>query len=672
MMRRAFEADFIFQVQGYSDELRVLGFRGAEGISEPFQYNLELAARDAGIDFGAIVGKTASLHIYGEVGERYVNGIVTRLVQAGVGNRYTVYHAEMMPAVWLLSMRYKSRIFQEMSAQDIIKQVFQDAGIQSNAYRFALQGTHNPREYCVQYRESDLDFISRLMEEEGIFYFFEHSDEKHVMVIADNSGVHVPIESPDTIVFNEPSGMVAEKEHVYEYRFTQQIRSGAVVLRDFNYERPTLDLEVSSTSGADGKLLEIYDYPGGYLDQNVGSVLTQLRLEATRSNRQVGSGRSVCRRFIPGYRFTLELHPRSDFNQEYLITRVSSSGAQPLGEDASGPGFHYSNAFECIPFSVPYRPARKTPKPVVRGVQSAFVVGPRGEEIYTDEHGRVKVQFHWDREGQMDENSSCWMRVSQGWAGMGWGAIFIPRIGQEVIVDFLEGDPDRPIITGRVYNGDHPVPYGLPKDKTKSTIKSDSSPGGGGSNEFRFEDSKGKEEVYLHAQKDWTIVIENDKNQRVGHDETLNVGNNRTKSVGNDQKETIGHDKTIKVTHNHNETIGNDMTIDVGKNLNETIGNNMTLRVSQNLNETIGNNMTLHVGQNLNEDVGGNHSEQVKKDYSLKAKRITLQADDQIVLKTGSAQIVMKNNGNIQIIGNQLQIKGSGNVTIKGSKIAEN
>jgi type VI secretion system secreted protein VgrG len=469
LIRRALEADFTFNVEDYTDELRVLRFNNVEGISEPFRYNLKLAAQDPEIDYGTIVGKSACLTVYGETGERYFNGIVTRLIQGAIGSRFTVYHAELMPKIWLLTMRHGCRIFQNKTVQEIITQIFQDAEIESDRYRFALQGTHNSREYCVQYRESEFNFMSRLMEEEGIFYFFEHDEDKHVMVIADSSAIHTPIESPD-IVFNEPSNMVQDKESIFQYRFYRQARPGSTSLRDFNYERPTMGLDVMALSGAGDESFEIYDYPGLYQDQGTGADIAQMRLESLRSNLEVGSGQSVCRRFMPGYRFRMTRHARTSFNQEYLITRLTSSGAQPLGEDsAGGEGLQYSNDFECIPFSVPYRPLRKTPKPIVEGVQTAIVVGPSGDDIYFDDLGRVKVQFHWDRENQNDENSSCWIRASDGYAGQNHGIQFTPLIGDEVIVDFLEGDPDRPIIIGRVYNGDN-IPHLEPQNKVQNQI----------------------------------------------------------------------------------------------------------------------------------------------------------------------------------------------------------
>lgn len=708
VLRRASVADFLFTAQEYDDELRVLQFNGTEAMSEPFRYSFRLAAQDSEIDFDTIIGKTACLTISGEVGDRYVHGMVNKLTQAGTGSRYTIYNLELVPSIWLLTMRYDCRIFQDMNVRDIINQVLTDAGIVSDSFRFELNGTHNNREYCVQYRETDLNFISRLMEEEGIFYFFEHNEDSHVLVMADNASVFTRIEPEDsaTIPFNEASGMVPNQESIYGFRFSQQIRTSTVSLQDFYFEQPTSGLSVMALSGEESpayeEKLEIYDYPGEYTDHQVGADLAQIRLDAIRTNRKSGFGQSTCRRFIPGYKYVLERYTRSDLNQEYLITRLTTSATQPLGEDSGDESSTYSNEFECIPSSIPFRPSRKAIKPMVEGVQTAMVTGPGGEEIYTDEYGRIKVQFHWDRKGQHDERSSCWIRVSQLWAGEGWGAIYIPRIGQEVIVDFLEGDPDRPIITGRVYNGDNATPYALPDDKTKSTIKSNSYKGGGGYNELRFEDIKGSEEVYVHAQKDMNEKIENNMSTNVGANQSLNVGNDRTKTVGHDQSETIKNNKTIQVDNDHTETINNNKTLNVGVNHTETIGSSMTISIGQNLTETVtlnysetvgvamelnvgaaysetigatktesvGASKEVDIGTDLSETVGGDYSEQVAKDYSLKAKKITIEADDQITIKTGQASITMKKNGDIKISGKKIEIEGMQDIKIKGMNIA--
>ena len=485
LIRRASEADFIFTVEECTEELRVLKFNGIEGISKPFRYTLKLAARDSELDFSTIVGKPAYLTINGETGERYVNGIITRLIQAGTGNRFTFYNVKLVPLIWLLKYKRDCRIFQNKTIQEIITQIFNDAGIGSDYYRFSLTGTHNAHEYCVQYRESSFNFISRLMEEEAMFYYFEHSEDMHVMVIADNSAIHTRLESP-TIVYNEPSSMVPDQECIYEYRFLQQIRPGVTSLRDFNYESPNLDLGVTLPGeelGEEEENLEIYDYPGDYQELDMGDELVSLRLEALRTNRQLGLGKSLCRRFIPGYRFTLDQYVRSGFNQEYLIINLKSIGEQPLGEDQVGEGFQYNNDFECIPYAVTYRPLRKTSKPIVEGVQTAIVVGPGGDDIYFDELARVKIQFHWDREGRNDENSSCWIRVSDGYAGQNHGIQFTPLVGDEVIVSFLEGDPDKPIITGRVYNGNNMPPLD-PAESIQNAIITPYN------NRMRFDDKK--------------------------------------------------------------------------------------------------------------------------------------------------------------------------------------
>lgn len=497
-------ADYTFKAGDYpSDKLKVVSFSGSEGVSELFRFSIELASSDAEVDFDAVVGQPALLTIRGPKSKRHVHGLISLFEQIGKDGKLTRYRAEVVPSVWMLSHRYDCRIFQNLSVPDIIKQVLTDAGISSDQRRFSLKRTYKEREYCVQYRESDLAFICRLMEQYGLFYFFEHGENSHTLVIGDDPVVHVPIPDPADL----PYGSAAEEEEtepeqVVEFRYNREIRPGAVMLRDFDFKKPRLNLgSDSQAQNGDGKL-EVYDYPGEYQEPEEGKDLAKVRLEELRTTRQVGLGRSQCRRLTPGYRFTLKEHPRSDLNREYLLIRVSHSGGQPqiLSPETSGSegeGQSYDNDFECIPSDVSFRPSRMTAKPVVQGPQTAVVVGPKGEEIYTDGHGRVKVQFHWDRQGKKDEKSSCWIRVSQLWAGAGWGAMFIPRIDQEVIVEFMEGDPDRPVVTGRVYNGDNTPPYELPAEKTKSTIKSNTSKGGGSANELLMEDSQGKTKVVL-------------------------------------------------------------------------------------------------------------------------------------------------------------------------------
>ncbi|HUU45249.1 MAG TPA: type VI secretion system tip protein TssI/VgrG [Acidobacteriota bacterium] len=715
------ESVLTFETDGYPGELRVLQLSGHEGISDLFSFRVDLATQDAEVDLDAVVGSRGQLGIHHADGTRFVYGIVSRIEQGTVGETFTSYYAELVPSVWLLTQRYQSRIFQTMTVRDIIEKVLAEAGVASDEFRFALQrSNYARRDYCVQYRETHWNFIARLMEEEGIFFFFEHADGKDVLVMADAADVHVPIDGTADVLFREPTGLVETEEFIFDFRFSQQIRPGAAALRDFNFEKPKVDLTKDDSASRDTEL-EVYDFPGIYTEDAVGTDLARLRLEALQARRQEAQGQSVCRRMIPGYMFTMQEHPRESFNIEHLITWVQHEGTQPLGQDEAGGRFHYGNTFRAIPADVPFRPTRTTPKPVVEGVQTAIVVGPSGEEIYTDKYGRVKVQFHWDREGVNDENSSCWIRVSQLWAGASWGAMFIPRLGHEVIVDFIEGDPDRPIITGRVYNADNMPPYGLDGEKTKSTVKSDSTKGGGGSNEYRFEDKKGSEEIYQHAQKDLTIATENDKNQTTGHDETLSIGNDRTKTVGNDEKsdignnrtETVGTDETITIGSNRTEKVGSNETITIGADRTENVGSNESITIGADRTENVGGNETITIGGKETESIGGDHSLtvgasqsvnigagqsiavgknisvtagssmslNVGKNYSVLAgASIVLKAGKDITIVCGGASMKLKSDGTIQISGKDIKLKASGKilakasgaVTLKGSKILEN
>ena len=727
VVRLKSEADYTFKAGTYGgDKLRVVRFAGTEAISQLFQFSIDLASLDEKIDFDALVGKAASLTIHGPTVKRYVNGVVSVFEQTGKEGKWTLYRVEVVPALWMLGHRYNCRIFQNQPIPDTIKQVLTGAGIPSDRMQLSLKKKYSPRDYCVQYRESDLAFISRLMEEYGLFYFFQHAEDKHVLVVGDDAVVHVPVpESPTLIYRVAGTAGVSDEEHIFAYRCARQIRTGTVTLRDYDFEKPRLNLKGEAQAKNDGKL-EAYDYPGEYDTSDEGNGLAKVRLEEIQAGRQIGMGHSDCRRFIPGYRFKLDQHPRPDLNKECLIVHVSHAGSQPqvLGADGAANGSDdamYQNQFECIHADVPFRAPRHTPRPVIQGPQTAIVVGPQGEEIYTDKYGRVKVQFHWDREGKQDEKSSCWLRVGQIAAGTGWGALFLPRIGQEVVVQFLEGDPDQPIVMGSVYNGDNPTPYPLPGSKTKSTIKSDSSKGGGGSNELRFEDAKGSEEVYLHGQKDLTVAIENNKNQTVGRDETLTVSNNRTKTVQVDESETIGANKTIQVSANHSESIGSNMTLTVGGNRTETVGmaDAETIALAKALtigavyqvsvggamNETIGGAKaeeiggakavvvgalsTEKVGVNKSIDAGGSITEKAGTDIGMTAgnninesagsnvnisagKNMVLNAGDQITIKSGSACITMKSNGDITIKGKNITIKADSDIVLKGQKILQN
>ena len=487
------------------DALLLAGFKGIEKISGLFSFGLNLLSENHNITFEDIIGKNVTVSIILADGDkRFFNGIISSFSQgrgggeAGGDPHFSHYAATMVPWLWLLKRTADSRIFQKLSVPDIVEKIFTEKEFLD--YKLPLNDSYDKRDYCVQYRETDFNFISRLLEEEGICYFFEHDEKKHTLILADASDKFKPCPKQESARYQISAGGWLEEDVITSLEKMQEIRPAKYSINDFNFEIPGTDMKVDvSTKQMLGPgEREIYDYPGLYTKKAQGERLTTIRMEEEETKITTITGSSDCRAFTSGYRFDLLEYFREDMNNKpYVMTSVNHGATEPVGGSGQESGQSYANSFTCIPFDVPYRPPRLTPKPVVEGAQTAIVVGPAGEEIYPDEHGRVKVQFHWDREGTNDENSSCWIRVSQVWAGAGWGAMHIPRIDQEVIVNFLEGDPDRPIITGRVYHGTNSPPYSLPDEKTKSTIKSNTSLGGGSANELLMEDLNGKTQVVL-------------------------------------------------------------------------------------------------------------------------------------------------------------------------------
>ena len=476
---------FIFEPEGADlPDFIVLEFSGHEGISQLTHFDIRLLARDQEIDFEAILNKRASLRIWSWEDDDYVrvyHGIISSFQQIDQSEGYASYHVTLVPCLWRLTLNYQSRIFQEMSVPDIIEQVLNDAEFQSGSdYRLALEGdyqplTDPPREFCVQYRETDFNFISRLMEEEGIFYFFEYGDSREMMVIADDPGAHPNTSPMAEIPYEVPSGLQApEYEYIHPLYYRVSVIPTDFMLRDFNYDTPQTDLTSSLMTFPEtqtGGFIQ-YDYPGHYGFSDRGSTLMNIRYEEREAERRILSGRSNCRSLCACHLFELSGHNREDLNDEsYLLTRIRHHGVQggPLATDVKT---SYNNEFECIPAPTsdcPYRPPRVTPKPRVHGTQTATVVGPSGEELYMDEKGRAKVEFHWDLRDQDNENSSCWVRVSHGYAGVDHGIEFPPLVDDEVVVAFSEGDPDKPIIVGRVYNGQNMPPL-KPEDRIQNII----------------------------------------------------------------------------------------------------------------------------------------------------------------------------------------------------------
>jgi type VI secretion system secreted protein VgrG len=500
-----------------------------------------------------------------------------------------------VPWTWLLTLFDDCRIFQNMSVPDIVQKVFTDRGFTDFANR--VTGTYPPREYCVQYRETDFNFISRLLEDEGIFYFFEHSVDKHTLVLADQPSAIVECPCQSSAAYDTTPGLWQDVDVVLSVRRTKQLRVGKITENDYDFTQPKTLLDANLSSDRKG---EFYEYPGKYTTLDDGSRYARIRLEEQEVKLLTLHAETNCRAFRAGFKFTLTGYFQEDANQEYALIAMHHKAANNTHISADlQESFEYRNILQAIPASAPYHPPRNARRPFVQGSQTAVVVGKSGEEIWVDQYGRVKVQFFWDRAGTMDENSSCFIRVAQLWAGKGWGAIFTPRIGQEVIVDFLEGDPDRPIITGRVYNADQTVPYALPGEQTKSTIKSYSSKGGSGFNEIRLEDKAGSEQVFFFGQKDQDIRIKNDVKEWIGNDNHRIVVSNDYHEVKADQHMHVVGDCNEKIDGTYSLKIGSDHQQKVGSNFELDAGTEIYLKAGTNLVIESGTTLTLKVGGNF-------------------------------------------------------------------------
>lgn len=690
-----------------SEKLLLRTMTGREELGRPFVYTLELLTHDTALDLNALLGHPMTVHLQvTAVEERHFHGFVTELSEAGSDGSFIVYRVKLAPWFSLLGYNSNCRIFQEKNAVDIAEEIFKDAGFSD--YEIALtEKSYKKYEYAVQYRESDFSFISRLLEQEGIYYFFEHGKDKHRLVLADAPESHDKRKLGD-LRFLAEAGEATVDQHIDRWSLSKSIRPGTFATDDYDFKRPRAALmsKLSAPQAHPHAEYEIFDYPGEYVRTDEGETLARVRLQQLQSRYERMQGSGNVRTLSTGCTFKLTDFPREDQNQEYLIVATDytlhSSGLETGGGDAEST-FHAS--IETIKAATPFRPAHSTPRPFIAGHQTAVVVGKSGEEIWTDEYGRVKVQFRWDRRGVSDEKSSCWVRVAQVWAGSGWGAIHVPRIGQEVLVSFLDGDPDRPIITGRVYNGAAKPPFELPGQAMVSGIKSDSTPGGGGYNEVSMDDSKGAEKLTLHAQKDMETTVE--------HDQTTTVHNNRTTLVDVDDLETVGQLQSISVGADQSIAVGKAHTLTVGASSAETIalgkaltvGSSYQVSVVAAMNTTVGGNAAEEIGggrsvvvaKSSSEDVRGSKSIKVAKDMVQEVqqnltihtdKKLNVTAADDLVIrgkkkgllefseeltiKVGSASIVLKKNGDILLKGKKLSLNGSGDIVIKGQKVVQN
>lgn len=564
---------------------------GDEELGRLFSYELQLNSLDANIDLNQLLGKPMSVSLQlADGGERYFHGLVARCSQNIDQGQFASYQVTLRPWLWLLSRTSDCRIFQNLSIPQIIKQVFRDLGFSD--FEDALSRPYREWEYCVQYRETSFDFVSRLMEQEGIYYFFRHEQDRHVLVLADAYGAHATVPGYTSVPYYPKDEQQRERDHMHNWHLVQQVQPGSLELNDYDFQRPSASIDVRSamprphTAGD----YPLYDYPGTYVKSEDGEHYARTRIEALQTLHEQVEFSGNARGLGSGHLFSLTGFSRRDQNREYLILGARYYITQERLESGGGAASaQFDSSLTCIDAQQSFRPLANTHRPIVKGPQTALVVGPKGEEIWTDQYGRVKVHFYWDRHDQSNENSSCWIRVSQSWAGKNWGSMQIPRIGQEVIVSFLEGDPDRPIITGRVYNAEQTVPYDLPENATQSGMKSRSSKGGSPANfnEIRMEDKKGLEQLYIHAERNQDIVVEVDESHSVGHDRNKSIGHNETVTIGNNRLRIVKQEDVLSVGQKKTDSISQSYVIEVGENLRLVCGESiLELNASGQINLT--------------------------------------------------------------------------------------
>jgi type VI secretion system secreted protein VgrG len=669
------------------NKLLLRSIHGEERISGLFHFFVEMQSEDKALDFSLIVGKGATVKMTLADGSttRYIHGIVGRFVQAGTDARFFTYFAELHPWLWLMTMSADCRIWQNKSVIDIVTGLFAELGFTD--YKNSTTGTYTAFEYCVQYNETAFAFVSRLLEDAGIFYFFEHADGKHTLVLADDATAFAACPGAASVDY-ATYGVWEQQNIVTSCTLEQAVIPGKSAVDDFGFETPSTDLmgSTDSTKAIEGTKRRMYEYPGGFVKKDAADGKAKLRMEEREAPEKALRGTSFCRAWYPGAKSTLAKHYRDDVNADYAVARVSHNA------DADG----YTNTFEAFPADLVYRPTRTTRKPIIPGTQTAIVVGKSGEEIWTDKYGRVKVQFHWDQLGKNDENSSCWIRVAHGWAGKAWGQIFLPRIGQEVVVSFLEGDPDRPLITGSVYNAEQTVPYALPADQTKSTIKSNVSKGGGGFNELRFEDKKDSEEVFVQAQKDLNTVVKNNETHKVGTnkadgkgDQTIEIYNKRTVTLekGTDKLQIKEGDRDIDVDKgNETHDVAGTRTLKVTKKETHTsedefvhnVTKNYTLEIDGDLSITVAGKVTFKSTGDMTLETSGKLTAKATGDLLTQGMNITNTATtdlkNEAMNVTNKASVNLTNEGAMvkSNASGMHNVEASGILTVKGSLVKIN
>jgi len=637
----------------------VESIRGSEAISDMFVYHVDAVLMTASQNVSsALLGKTVTLRIglpeksQGNQPPAYRNGVVVSCTRVTDASRANLFHLVIMPWVWFLTRGSNCKIFQSKTVPDIIKETFSSLGF--SAFQQSLQSSYPALDYCVQYRETYYNFVSRLMEFNGIYYFFAHANGSHNLHIVDTSSSCPAIAGKNDVPFGQYAD--GQTAGIHQWDMQHEIQPGVFTCSDFNYMQPAQNQtgKVTNSKGATQSNLEMFDFPGGFLDTSGASSITSIRMEEMQSRYEIYNGLSANWNLLPGNSFNLSGHPTSALNNKYLITAVDFEATQSdpaaaerktRGSAGGETGLKYSARISAIDFKQPYRPRRKTPKPTISGPQTAFVSGPAGKEIYTDSQGRIKVQFHWDRYGQADQNASCWIRVAQLWAGKGWGSLFLPRIGQEVVVEFVDGDPDRPLVTGCVYNAVNAPPYALPDHATQSGLKTSSSLGGAGANELKFDDTAGSENIFLHAQYDMHHRVKNNHYLTIEKENHLVVGS----------ASHVHHKDTLHVTtdKNHLESIGGDRNL--------TVSGDDKVKVSGVSSTQVGGNVSLKFSAACYQEVA--------QQLYVKADTIILEAATNITIKVGGSTIAMDSSG-ITVACDQFEADGQTSVKLTAGSAA--
>ncbi|WP_175850524.1 type VI secretion system tip protein TssI/VgrG [Burkholderia cepacia] len=715
-MNRVFTLD-----SPHGDDLKFHTLDGSDELGRLFELRIEALADSHSLSLKDMLGKPVTVRIeQQDLSTRYLNGIVARASLAGRrAERYYGYELIVRPWLWLATRRSDCRIFQNKTVPEIVQEVLSTYGFPIENH---LAETYVPRDYCVQYNETDAAFVSRLMEFEGIYYWFRHAEDTHTLMLSDAMSSHTALPGYETIPYiARDRTAIADEEHIDGWLPAQEVSVGKHQTTDYDYTKPRADLSSQKVDprGHDHDSFASFEWPGGYRDDAPGAHYSRVRLEEQQAEHERASADTDVRGAAPGYLFTLAHCPRADQNREYLIVRCQYRFQEnAYASDQGAEAVVHQTMMLVQPSSLPYRSPRDTPRPRTNGPQTATVVGPPGEEIWTDQYGRVKLQFRWDRYGQSNQDSSCWVRVSSPWAGGGFGGVQIPRVGDEVVVDFLNGDPDEPIVTGRVYNGEKMPPWGLPGSATQSGLLSRSSPGGTTehANAFRFEDKKGAEQLWMHAERnfdaetelDHSLSVGNNHTHTVGNDETMQVKNNRQRSVGQNETVNIGQNRVAQIganeTHgvvgNRTRTVGQNETVTIAENRDATIGGVHTETVAKGKTETIGEAKTLNVGQmyqTTSQDmktlvasahteeigtrtstiakahthtVGGEHTVNVGANHTTNVQhQVLVNAGDQLALVCGMSSIVMKSDGTITIQGVNVASTGTNTHSVNGKTV---